>query len=1135
MSSRKNSNESVLQTKSSLNMYTTPAQTNLNLSPNLKEPGSSNQSKVQILINDVQKIAKEDHVKLEFRLRMTDLEILKSAFDNLQIDKEEQYKLNREEFVNVLNNNLTIGNEQEYEELFDNVDVTQSGYVDWDSFTSYLLIMLYESDDKLKAFSIPNWKPLKTVYNVHRDSIKRIEFVKNITRYITISKEGTCSLFDRNLTMTNHTRIHSDSCKSKDLWVTDFIVLQNVNKVVLAFTTKEISIYELNTKLEFNCQYRIYNLKATPLCLDYWFDAQNPNDSILIWGDTSGYIHKIHFNSTTISLFERPTTNSNDLKTQQKANDTSLDISINEIKEKYKNATYMNYQAHTAWVRQVKWIKNLDAIISCATTNKQSVCIGWFLKKSSHVKVTHLNVSNGGVNGFDFDQNLNLLATANQNTVVNLFNPYVQEPNGILKGHSRVVLAVRFMPSRSQLISFSADKILRIWNVQLQICIQRISNMFPKGPDVDISCYFDELSSRFFIAFRYTLLMMEIKPEITDRILTHSNPVVAVKYNKITNQVVTLSQDGTMYMWLLESGQRIKVFNELHGAHELITMSFDESNTRIMTAASDGLIKIWDLNGHCYHTLEANNGQNCEIGQVLSLKRRIISVGWKKSIAIFRDNTMKDEIVKPSEWKGNEEHEEDILCADIMLHPPMILATGSFDGDIVLWNSVTEYSIKHLSARKRVLSAKIEANMGQKTNKNYRSFTRRPSFKPSETISDTERFIKQNDFSFAITCLKFLNTRIHGKDCTLVSCGGNGWVRFWEITSEKIGAEFIAHKQVNSVIMEIDEKERYLATGDVNGLVKVWNITSYCLSSGLKFQTIKTEPPLVCSLKSHLDQINSINFCEKHNKTYLMLASSDCGVSLNDLSGNLIGIFGQDIHWKLETPNPSLRSTPHKMFTNTPELKITSEKALIVPKIEINSKPEQEEKIENSEPIVTDIQLPVLSQRFNLEETFTFSAEDFINDTTLRYNPWSKTLLGKSYQESRIKKRDRKQPGYINDEDYDLWNKTGQAPGGLYGSLKIIEMENVDNKINKKLEPKFLREKNAQNIENKPVEKTLAETLKSAFDEKTLFPKYILDYEARMRQENKNLINRLNNTKENELNKSMPHKRQGSGLSISNA
>jgi WD40 repeat protein len=94
---------------------------------------------------------------------------------------------------------------------------------------------------------------------------------------------------------------------------------------------------------------------------------------------------------------------------------------------------------------------------------------------------SHLNVANGGVNGFDFDKNSNLIATANQSTLVNLFNPYVNEPSGVLKGHSRVVLAVRFMSTRGQLISIAEDKILRIWNVSLQICIQRIANAFSKG------------------------------------------------------------------------------------------------------------------------------------------------------------------------------------------------------------------------------------------------------------------------------------------------------------------------------------------------------------------------------------------------------------------------------------------------------------------------------------------------------------------------------------------------------------------------------------------------------------------------------------------------------------------------------
>ena len=41
-------------------------------------------------------------------------------------------------------------------------------------------------------------------------------------------------------------------------------------------------------------------------------------------------------------------------------------------------------------------------------------------------------------------------------------------------------------------------------------------------------------------------------------------------------------------------------------------------------------------------------------------------------------------------------------------------------------------------------------------------------------------------------------------------------------------------------------------------------------------------------------------------------------------------------------------------------------------------------------------------------------------------------LLGKDYQELRVKKRERKQPSTIVNLPYLTWEKTGQAPVGPY-------------------------------------------------------------------------------------------------------
>lgn len=58
----------------------------------------------------------------------------------------------------------------------------------------------------------------------------------------------------------------------------------------------------------------------------------------------------------------------------------------------------------------------------------------------------------------------------------------------------------------------------------------------------------------------------------------------------------------------------------------------------------------------------------------------------------------------------------------------------------------------------------------------------------------------------------------------LVSCGGSGYVRFWDTFKKQLLAEFLAHRGVGSIIMSTGKSNRYLATGDLEGWLKIWNI-----------------------------------------------------------------------------------------------------------------------------------------------------------------------------------------------------------------------------------------------------------------------------------------------------------------------
>ncbi|KAL5020149.1 hypothetical protein ScPMuIL_003041 [Solemya velum] len=763
-----------------------------------------------------------------------------------------------------------------------------------------MLLEFYERDDRVKSTQVPQWKDLKNLPSPHKDVIQKVSFLKNTNRYLSISKEGCISMWGTDLKLQRAMKTSTESCKARDLWVTHFVVLQNVNKIALAFTSKEIAIYDLSSKLEFNTQYRITGLLHSALHMDYWANPNNPNESILVWGDVGGFVNAVFFASANIALFERPPAPAGEKQ------EPCLNVHLEDVKhKKFKNAVYTKYEAHEKeWVRQVSYSHYLECFISCATSYESSMVIGWMERHSAlNQNLKSVFSVTQGINAFDYNSHLNLIATAGVNHHVCLWNPYVvSKPNGVLRGHMASVIQVQFIKSRGQLISFSKDKVLRIWDVQLQVCIQRLAGMFPKGPEVHSTLYFDESKARtgqdrnrLFITFNYQLTVMDMKVEIKDRIMSHEKPVVAALYNSVYNQAVSVCQSGTVIVWMIDTGQKVKQFSNIHGHSEVTCIAQDQSQTRLFTGSTDGTVKFWDFNGHCYHTMECAAGQPADVGQILNLKRSVVVVGWAKHITVFRTAEFRDFHVQPSDWKGGQGHGEDILA--VAFSAPNQLASGSYDGEIVVWNTNSEQASRHLNQRSRRKQMKSRS----KTFVTSREVTfvsgdgtvskSRPRSKASRNSSKSPD--DQNEFSSAVAKLLFLEARkgnSAGGGANLVSCGGNGWVRFWNTSHKSLLAEFVAHHHAGSIIMAIDKKNQFLVTGDVDGLIKVWNILEYCVHA--VEEVVTDPPPMMSQFHPHSDMINTLELCERNERTIIISASSDCSVAVWDVYGNKIGIFG---------------------------------------------------------------------------------------------------------------------------------------------------------------------------------------------------------------------------------------------------
>uniref|UniRef100_G1L5Z4 WD repeat domain 49 n=3 Tax=Ailuropoda melanoleuca TaxID=9646 RepID=G1L5Z4_AILME len=991
---------------------------------------------------------------LENQLSVGDFLKIQSAFE--PSEPCQTICMSREEFMQRMTEIVGWGTKEEYGEFFDKVDVAQDGFINWDKLTSFMLLALYEKDERAKATVVPQWKDLEFLPVKHKDTIQKVIFLRSSSRYLTISKDGLLGIWGENLKLQETLPITSDATKLKHLWVTSLVSLENVNKIAVAFTSKEICFYDLLSKGGFPCQYKLQGLKGTPVCMEYWYDPLDANESVLSFGDITGKVQAIAFTTALISLFERPAS-------AHEEEEATVTISWAELLSGHHKCCYtLEHNLHHGdWVRQVTYNASLDAIISSTTSNSNTVVLAWREKSKKHLKMTSFNVAEG-IHAFDYHSQLNLIATAGINNKVCLWNPYVvSKPVGVLWGHSASVIAVQFFAARKQLFSFSKDKVLRLWDIQHQLAIQRIACSFPKSQDFRCLFHFDEAHGRLFISFNNQLALLAMKSEASTRVKNHRKAVTCVLYNSVLKQVISSDVGSTVSFWMIDTGQKIKQFTGCHGNAEISTMALDANETRLLTGSTDGTIKVWDFSGYCHHTLNVGREGAVDISQILVLKKTILVTGWERAITVFRLQNCNQFFIQPEKWKGGIQHRDDILCAAFL--PPQTLVTGSYDGEIIVWNNSTEnaHYVLHPDYQ-RLLKSKSDTEP-QKLFSAGRSWSTCPG--TSQTTLGAHSLETHTEGRNAVVGLCFLEARkataeTGGAD--LVSCGGSGFVRFWNTFKRQLLAEFSAPGGVGSIIMSTDKSNRYLATGDLDGQLKIWVIEEYCLNSSKS--KITQAPPLIRSFRPHEDQISSLAMCQPSGRLLIISSSADCSICVTDVYGAPVWIFGQAKHWQTE----NCFSLP-KRDTNLMKSEIQEESVR-----EISLLPKEESCLDLPEHSLLD--------KKNKDET--------------RYNvrPSEVINLGIKYKERNIFKK----------KTSNLYSGEGiQKSSSAFRSLSIGALKDLP-EVEKPaflldLE-KYFREEPEEECSQIPELLSLSETLKAVFDEKNLFPKEILDRERRAKQ-----------------------------------
>ncbi|EDO29890.1 predicted protein, partial [Nematostella vectensis] len=205
-------------------------------------------------------------------------------------------------------------------------------------------------------------------------------------------------------------------------------------------------------------------------------------------------------------------------------------------------------------------------------------------------------------------------------------------------------------------------------------------------------------------------------------------------------------------------------------------------------------------------------------------------------------------------WKGGQVHQDDILASAYC--SPNLLATGSFDGDIILILKL----IKLL-------------------------FCRRKETKGGCLPVDT---------------LLFLSSRAQWKtqDSAILVSSESGSLEFWCLygAARPMGMFYAASEDSASVLaLATDPSNDILVSGDSAGRISVWDITSYCISRAESI-IAQGSPPCVITWHAHGGAVVSLEVVSRDEKLFLVSSSVDCTARLWTLDGKYVGMFGQVRH-----------------------------------------------------------------------------------------------------------------------------------------------------------------------------------------------------------------------------------------------
>ncbi|KAK1786459.1 hypothetical protein P4O66_018145 [Electrophorus voltai] len=838
-------------------------------------------------------------LKIEQRVSLENLSKLKSAFEDFE--KAGTRSVDLPQFSLIIKKCLGLHDNcnAQIQELFMKIDYSGRGCIEWDEFCTYMQLEFTEKEEsvargKQVAFALP--ATIKALS--HGEPVLRIHATPDGT-IVTVREDGTVNYWSSKLQLRKSKSVfHERPIGRKPKWATDFITMPQYNKLIIGTGDREIQLYEVSS-LEPYCQ--INGLDTVPLKLDYCYTG--PDECAIVYGDAQGCVNIILMTSVgeTLRLWKKlPKV------------ETVPSIGIHHAVQS-SNVTYISWKVHQDWITKVKYFQTIPAIVSSSNHEASALVIGC-IHPSTNIEQQMRETKEGcrdgrskkitaslsspqqraaydqtvfsiykGAATFDLCKKLNLLVTGGMDRLIRMWNPYVPgRPTGILKGHCAPIVYLCISSDDGRIFSVSADNAARIWDVQDQCCL---FTAHPKASmlhgDMAACLYSSAVKGLYVATDSLGLLSLITKATVQDlSIRSHKEAVLCCGYSQAFRQVVSCTESSVIKVWDVNTGAQVFEYGGAHGQTAVTCMTFDPKGRRLVTGGRDGCLKIWNFNnGHCLKILsrEGRAEEICDCSYLqVHRSSLVMSVGWGRRIDVYLR-------------KG---HKDDILC--IAQCPPCLLATSSYDGEIIVWN----LGSGHIQCR---FLTPLPPQTDEALGALVFCLLLIVSCSLAHVMSCSSILLVLV-VDRSVLSLVFLRTRALNSTSTsvasLISSGPQGHIHFWNVLNG--GKFFMSFKAVcvrallSKFLPLSDVKERKDSPRALSQ--EVSGLSFLLLQSRFQQEITKLAVTQDDCLLFAADHIG-LQLIESHQ--VLVTCSTDCTVRLWSINGEFIGTFGQPERWIL--------------------------------------------------------------------------------------------------------------------------------------------------------------------------------------------------------------------------------------------